>query len=400
DPDTADEVVRLYYFWGEGCPVCEREAAFLDELAAEYPNLRVHRFEVWNDAENLALLEEVAARFGFEVRGVPVTVLGTRHWTGFHAGVATQVRQVLEECLADGCRDVVAEVGSGTVRGSNRSGPATLVLPGAGEVSLSGFHPLPATVIIAFVDGFNPCSLWVLTMLLALVTYTRSRTKTVLVGVTFLLVTATVYAAFISGVFSVFSFLPHVQWIRAATAVFALVFGVLSIKEYVDAGRGVSLTLSARQKGGIAGRFRSIVAGERSITGMLAITAASAAGIALVELPCTAGFPVIWSGLMSSHGVAGPAFVALLAVYLGVYLLIEIVVFVVAVFGLQIPRMGAGYARVVKLFGGTIMLALAAALVFIPDAVTSLDRTLSLLGAALGAGVVIVIINRRLPRRS
>jgi hypothetical protein len=66
-------------------------------------------------------------------------------------------------------------------------------LPWLGPVDL-GLQPLVvSTVLIAFVDGFNPCSIRVLTVLLALVIHSGSRRRILLVGAVYLVVTASIY---------------------------------------------------------------------------------------------------------------------------------------------------------------------------------------------------------------
>jgi len=384
--------VRLYYFWGDGCPVCDRQDVFLERLEQEHPELRIERFEVWYDQENLALLREVAAKMDFEPRGVPVTILGGRHWVGFNPQIGEEIESQLEECLEVGCPDPKESPLSAERGALDETGP--LRVPLLGEIDVRTQSAVLLTALIAFVDGFNPCSLWVLTMLLALVVYTRSRLKTILVGTVgtpFLLVTAVVYGGFIAGVFGVFAFVQYLGWVRALTAAIAAAFGILNIKDYVRFGQGVSLTLSAQHKRGISARIRELVRGERSLTAMVAVTAVMAAGIALVELPCTAGFPIIWSGVMVERRISGLGFAGLLGLYIAIYLLIELVVFFTAVFGLRAARMTEGYARVLKLFGGVIMLTLAFVLVFLPDTMTDLQSSMRVFGLAMivAAGVLL-----------
>ena len=66
------------------------------------------------------------------------------------------------------------------------------------EGSLDGPN-IPTGVYHALVDGVNPCSLWVLTMLLALVLHSGSRRRVMAVGGTFLLVTSLMYGLYIVG---------------------------------------------------------------------------------------------------------------------------------------------------------------------------------------------------------
>jgi hypothetical protein len=101
-----------------------------------------------------------------------------------------------------------------------------------------------------------------------------------------------------------------------------------------------------------------------------------ALGIALIELPCTAGFPVLWSNLVASHGVGALEFTLLLALYLVIYLLDELLVFGTAVLTLKASRLEEKHGRVLKLAGGMVMLALALVLLLDPDRMNTLGGSL------------------------
>jgi len=88
--------VRVYFFWGEGCPFCERQKVFLDELVATHPHVEVHDFEVYRVPANRDLLVELAATFGHTVRGVPMTFIGDEVWVGFNPALGEQMRFAVE----------------------------------------------------------------------------------------------------------------------------------------------------------------------------------------------------------------------------------------------------------------------------------------------------------------
>ncbi len=93
---AADEPVTIEYFWGEGCPYCVQQAAFLDELEARHPDVVVERYEVWSDEANQQRMAEALAAFGEQPTGVPATVIGERYWVGFNERIATDIEQVVE----------------------------------------------------------------------------------------------------------------------------------------------------------------------------------------------------------------------------------------------------------------------------------------------------------------
>jgi len=272
-------------------------------------------------------------------------------------------------------------------------------IPLLGTIDLSYQPLLLSTVIIAFVDGFNPCSLWLLSILIALVLHSGSRKRVVVVGLTFLTVTATIYGLFMVGVFSVLayaSFLPWMYWIVAG---FALVFGIVNVKDYFFFKKGLSFTIDDRHKPGIFRKFRELMTNGQSPLALAGATAVMASGIALIELPCTAGFPVIWGGLVSTHEVGAWGFAMLLTVYLVIYLLDELIVFGVAVVKLRIDRFEERHARVLKLIGGVVMVALAIVLVTKPEIMSSAGKAMAVFALAFLVAALIVLVDRKMIRR-
>lgn len=120
--------------------------------------------------------------------------------------------------------------------------------------------------------------------------------------------TALIYGAFVAGVFSVLSFLLYLHWVHWLVAGFALSFGLVNVKDYFWYKRGLSFTIAESRKPGIYRGLRSLR--QENLGGMALILAmvVMAAGIAVVELPCSAGFPVLWSSIIAESGVAGGEF--------------------------------------------------------------------------------------------
>ena len=105
-------------------------------------------------------------------------------------------------------------------------------LPIIGSVNLDSKSITLSTILIAFLDGFNPCSLWVLSMLLALTLHTGSRKKILVVGLVFITVTAAIYALFIAGLFSILKVASFMGWVRVVVALIAMFFAAVNIKDY------------------------------------------------------------------------------------------------------------------------------------------------------------------------
>lgn len=391
--EAREAPLTVYVFYGADCPHCEAQKPFLAQLAQEHAALRLQYFEVSRSREHHALFKAMAG--AHDIRGdlVPSVFAGGTAWVGDSPATRRALRVHVAHCLQAGCPDSLSLAESGQ-QAPPPDGISELTLPGGGRVDIAQQPLLLSTALIAFVDGFNPCSVWVLTILLALVIHSGSRRRVAVVGTVYLLVTAGIYALFIAGVFGALSVAIYSDWVRWLVALLAMVFALVNIKDYFWFRSGPSFSIDARHKPGMFRRMRALVAGGRSLPALVAATAVMAAGVSLIELPCTAGFPVIWSGLLAQRDVDLPGFALLLALYLLIYLLDELAIFAVALVTLRMQRFEARHGRLLKLFGGVVMLTLALVLLLAPGLMQDGRIALGVFAAAFALCAAIVLVHR------
>ncbi len=382
---TAAPPLQILFFWGVGCPFCEAQKPLIEQLAGQYPQVELKSYEVYHDRDNQALFLDLINQHGVTSRSVPMTFIGERHWVGFRDIFMDEMKTEIDRLLS---LDPPAAPATNAAE--------VISIPLLGDIQLGTMPLLLATFLIAFVDGFNPCSLWLLTILLGIVLHTHSRRKIIIVGLAFLLTTAAGYGAFMLGLLNVFMFVGYVDWIKIVVGLLALTFALVNIKDYFWFQQGLSFTISDKHKPGIFKKMRNIIHQDMSTLGMVGATVTMALGITLVELPCTAGFPVIWTNIVALHGVETLEFALLFATYLIIYLGIEIVILTVAVVTLKKSVFEEKHGRVLKLIGGVIMLVLAYGIVFAYDALGSLSGILTLFGAAAVIIALTLLIHRGL----
>jgi len=355
---AGDDEVELVLFWGDGCPHCASEKEWLEGVLDEYPGLTVTDYEVWYDEANRQRFVEAGERLGFEPSGVPTTIIGDRVWVGFSEQTAEEIETSIEVLGAGG-----AATGATT---GGKSSSARIDVPLVGEVGLADKSLVVSTLIIGFVDGVNPCSLWVISVLLAIVVRTGSRGRVVAVGTTFLVVTAGMYAVYMAGIYSAMTVMAHLGVIQAVVAGVALLFGAVSIKDYFAFKKGLSFTIKDSAKPGIYKRMRA-ASGHQNIFAALGATVVLAVGVSLLETPCTAGFPVLWTGMLADAGVGGVEAAGMFGLYMTPFLLDELAVFALAVFTMRATKMQEKHGQLLKLVAGTTMLALGVVMLVRPE---------------------------------
>jgi cytochrome c biogenesis protein CcdA len=177
-------------------------------------------------------------------------------------------------------------------------------------------------------------------------------------------------------------------------ALVALFFGIVNIKDYFFYKEGVSFTISDDQKPGIYQRIRKVMDAGDSWWGLIGGTVVLAAGVSLVEFTCTAGFPVLWTNLVSSQQVTTITFVMLLLLYMLIYQLDELGIFLVAAFTLKSSRIEEKHGRILKLIGGVLMLTLAIVMLVKPELMSDVGKSLIVFGIAFAITLLILLVHR------
>jgi thiol-disulfide isomerase/thioredoxin len=390
--------VNIYFFWGDGCPHCATEKPFLESLVEKYPQIELNTYEVYYDEENRALFWDFGEALGFEPQGVPTTIIGKQVWVGFREEYKAEIEAAVQACVANQCEfDPGAEVFSPDEEiMAEKPSEHVIQLPLLGAVDLGKQSLFASTAIIGFVDGFNPCSLWVLSVLLAITLHSGSRTKMMIVGLTFLLTTTIVYSLFIAGVFSILSYVGYLGWIQILVSLVAMVFGLVNLKDYFWYKEGVSFTISNKHKPKLYQNMRSTVVTPRSVMGLIGSTAVLAIGVSLIEFACTAGFPVIWSNLVSSSNISTATFIFLLAVYMVIYLIDELVIFGAAVITMKASRLEEKHGRLLKLISGVVILTLGVVMLINPELMNQLNSSILVFGLALISAFLMFLIHQKI----
>ncbi|MCJ7450482.1 MAG: thioredoxin family protein [Candidatus Nanohaloarchaeota archaeon QJJ-9] len=93
----------IYFFWGDGCPVCAKEKPFIEELDQKHEDLEVRMYEVYYNETNQKLYQNMAKKYGFQARNVPGTFLAEEYWIGFSNSIRNEIEAKTTECLDKKC---------------------------------------------------------------------------------------------------------------------------------------------------------------------------------------------------------------------------------------------------------------------------------------------------------
>ena len=392
------EKVTIYFFEGRGCQFCEKEKVFLEQVNSKYKGLQIKQYEVWHNRQNAMLMSEMLNTFGLKPQGVPVTFIGEKVFIGFSEQIKSEMQDAIQKCLSEGCNDPFNK-SVGIINPkvtSSHSLPIDIPkeqnpidskqnifeIPLIGNIEASGLSLPVLTFIIAGLDSFNPCAFFVLFALLGLLTHAGSRKKIFFVGGIFVFFSGFIYFMFMAAWLNLFIFMGHVSGITTTAGIISIVISLINIKDFFAFKKGISLTIPESAKPGLFDRMRKLMKSSSSIsillgTVVLAVTANS------YELLCTAGFPLVYTRILTLNDLSVPVYYLYLVFYNLVYVipLFAIVALFGATFGKK--KLTERQGRLLKLMSGVMMLELGLLLLFNPELLNNVAVSAGLLAAAL-----------------
>ncbi|MGM5483603.1 MAG: hypothetical protein ACQER9_01650 [Nanobdellota archaeon] len=231
--------------------------------------------------------------------------------------------------------------------------------------------PLPLfTFLIAFVDGFNPCNLFVLTLLLSLIlSESHSRKKIYAVGFSFIAVIFLFYYLFMAAWLNIFNYIGFIDPLRIGIALLAIIAGVINCKEYFFYRKGITLMIQDRYVAPVKKKIKHVadMMKKSSVMSLIGASVVLAIFASLVELPCTAGFPIIYTGILTGAVPDGGLLYYLyLILYNFVYVIPLLVIITVLGYTFKGKAIKKETMSLIKFIGGAIMLLLGIILLFNP----------------------------------
>ena len=271
-------------------------------------------------------------------------------------------------------------------------------LPIFGEIDPAKLS-LPAfTLVIAGVDAFNPCAFFILLFLLSLLVHAKSRPRMLLIGGIFLGVSGLVYFVFMAAWLNVFLLTGEMQAVTFIAGLFAVAISMINIKDFFYFKKGVSLSIPDSAKPRLYQRVVGLMKVD-SMPSLIVGTILLALAANTYELLCTAGFPMVFTRVLTLEDLPSTTYYLYLVLYNVIYVLPLLMIVVVFTFTLGSRKLTEREGRVLKLMSGMMMLCLGFLLLFAPEKLSNLPTAVGVLGFAVGLTFLIVWGERMMSRR-
>ncbi|MDT8316594.1 MAG: hypothetical protein RQ824_01225 [bacterium] len=301
----------------------------------------------------------------------------------------------MARCLKEGCPDpVISDVSPGP---QEEDLLKPLTLPLLGEIDPKSVSLPFFTIVIAALDSFNPCAFFVLLFLLSLLVHARSRRRMIFIGSVFILFSGIIYFLFMAAWLNIFMAIGSVSTVTTAGGIAALLIGIINIKDFFLFRQGVSLSIPESAKPKLFARMRGLLMAD-SLSVLVSGTVMLAIAANAYEALCTAGFPMVYTRVLTLQEMPPSSYYRYLVFYNIVYVTPLALIVAVMTTALGARKMTEWQGRKLKLISGLMMASLGVILMLAPALLGNLLASFLLLaGIAAVAGLIISVTRRLRP---
>jgi glutaredoxin len=410
--DRLREMYGITVFTRPGCARCAEAKAWLPSLLSRYPAFIATTVDIAADAAGRARLEQLVKNNGAGGVSVPVLQVCNSIVVGFDTASTTgrRIEQFVDRWAGD-CPppQPPSKEKQDDERGNTQDDAAALrprhpdepipsprpdasaeafdqpddrpLVHGQSEPTMIDAPALEIfngrldpqrlgmplfTLAVGLIDGFNPCAMWVLLLLLSILVNLNDRWRILAIAGTFVCVSGAAYFAFMAAWLNVFQWIGYVRPVQVCLGLVAVVIGMIHVKDFFAFKRGLSLSIPEAAKPGIYDRMRRIVNAD-NLPAAIAGAFTLAVLVNVVELLCTAGLPAVYTSILSQQGFSSAGRYGYLLLYIVAYMFDDSLMVAGVVWTLSRLKLQETGGRWLKLVSGGVILLLGLTMLFKPE---------------------------------
>ncbi len=357
----SNDKLTVNFFYLPTCSHCAEQKPIIYELQEELPNVSF-TFHDASTPEGSSLFYRFASESGMDLSNlaVPTIFVGKKPLIGVHTK-----KDILYEITycQNNCK---GEAGNATVNQQELvSGVKEFELPFIGRTDLTKVSLPILAIVLGLIDGFNPCAMWVLVYMIALLMNINDKRKFWIIIGSFVLSSGILYFLFMTAWLNAFLIIGYLRPVTILIGLVALGGGILSLKEYFTTKGALTCKVgdeNSHKK--TMGMMQEIISSPLSF-GLILSIIALAFVVNSVEFACSSAIPAIFTQVLAISNIGTFEQYAYILLYDIFFMLDDLIIFVLAGFAVT-GGLGEKYAKYCKIIGGLIMAGLGILLLFAP----------------------------------
>ena len=345
-----DEKVNIYLFYSKICPHCQKEEKYFETLKEKYQDkINIYTYEVTENKTNNEIMKSLKKELKENSQGVPFTIIGSKTFLGYDESLNERIENTIESYLDE-----------------NTKTDNTYTIPILGKIEAKNASIILIAIILGFIDGFNPCAMWILLLLINMCISIKDKKKMLIVCLTFIITSGIIYFLSMLGIGFILD-LTTISYIRNIIAILAIILGIHNLYTYLKTRKQTGCHVVKKEKRKtIITKINNILNNKNTLL-MFGGTIILATSVNLIEMACSLGFPTIFLEILSINNIHGFLKITYLLIYILFYLIDDIVVLFLSIKAFEAKGISTKYNKYVHLIGGIIMVLMGILLIFKPE---------------------------------
>ena len=352
----AEEGALFELFYSDTCPHCHQELEWLSEnFDALYPDVEFRAYEIMFHSANRAYFEQRMTEFNVSSEAVPTNVIGSQVIVGYDQAELLAAMEV-----AFGAPQEVVEIEETQEKWQS-------LLQWSWPVMSFG---------LGLIDGFNPCAMWSLVVLLGFLLSLEKSWRRWLIGGVFIGASFVLYfgalLTYLGGFELIAGLLKSnaMGWVLRGVGVLAILAGGQAI--YMGYRNAVECkTGDLKKKQQFRSKMTAILEQEQFALILVGITGLAFA-VNSVELFCSIAIPTAFTGALTATDLPFWKQLSAIFIYDVAYILDDVAVFLIAMWTFSIKFFTARATRISHFVGGAILIFLGGTFLLRPEILTRL----------------------------
>lgn len=377
--ESSASQVNIFVFERDDCKHCED----LAEFVVEQDDLEVINIDLYEEG-NDELFKQIADKHGLS-RVTPTLFIGDTVIQGYADAETTgkliyQLRdrsgqpviESVEEYIDfDGLKQVDDYLDS--VCDPSGEEPCEVdaslfydfKIPFIGNVNIEKWSLPAMSLVLGFIDGFNPCAMWVLVTFLIVLMQVGDKKKMLQIAGLFIVAEAIMYYLILNVWLGVWDFVGLDSIVTSIVGFVAIGGGLFFLWEWKTSDGTCKVTnLEQRQK--TTSKIKKIANMEMTAVAVVAIIGL-ALSVNIIEFACSIGIPQAYTKILDLNGLGFWQSQIYTLLYIIMYMVDDLIVFGLAFYAADKMHLTTKYSKICNLIGGVLMLVLGALLLLAPE---------------------------------
>ena len=321
--------VNVYMFYGKTCPHCEEATEYLNSIKDKY-DLNIIRYEVWYDENNRNVMNEVADYLDVNPTGVPFVVIDNTPIFGYSSKVTDEtylyhIKLASKENFVDevGIKLGLVEKNTNNTKENTKENNSNYVVnvPILKEVNFKNKSMLLSSVLLAIIDGFNLCVIWILLYLIGILMGIKDSKKIYILELTFIIFSSIIYLIFMMFNISSIKLIDFISIIKVVLALTSIIVGALKLNTFAN----LINEEEVKKENKVIKKIKDIINKNKFI--LLII------GIILLSIPLTLirifyfnEVPSLFTNLLALNNLTGFSYYLYIIIYIIVFMIINLII--------------------------------------------------------------------------